>query len=136
MKATEKKGLVVHWFDARKGVRNIRTELVFGFILNTRGWLGKHWSAVRMLHDEWLNLDSKLSRPVKFESKDAVRLFFFFFSFSSHFNRFFEQVMKYFEEQIHLKGAELFLVTTKDTDSDKLYILPNEEGHLPTRESQ
>ena len=43
--------------------------------------------------------------------------------------------MTYFEEQIHLKGAEVFLVTEKDTDPEKLYILPNEDGHLPTREN-
>jgi len=88
MKAVIKRDFVVHWYDARKGARNIRTDLVFGFIINTNGWFGRHWSALRQFDGDWYNLDSKLSAPKKFENLDAVSLFFFFFFFLSlsHFN--------------------------------------------------
>lgn len=73
-KAVMKKGFIVHWYDARKGARNIRTELVHGFIINTNGWFGRHWAAIKKIEGEWFNLDSKLSAPKRFETLDAVNL--------------------------------------------------------------
>ena len=66
----------VVWFDHRKGIEVLLSELakygdrLLGMIVNfpTRKllgiWQGRHWVAVRKLHGMWYNLDSENAAPV------------------------------------------------------------------------
>ncbi|CAG8448209.1 2959_t:CDS:2 [Acaulospora colombiana] len=103
--------LDVQWFDARKVIQFTDSTL-FGIILNvpiTRFlfWKSHHWITVKPIYGDdadeetvIYNLDSKLSKPVKFDSVD--------------------QVYRFLEDIVYHKDGQLILVKSrpKFIDSD------------------
>ncbi|CAG8474664.1 5328_t:CDS:2 [Dentiscutata erythropus] len=74
--------LELQWFDARRDIRTViqfTDPTLFGIILNTQSsrlyfWSSNHWIAVKPFFSdneetpEIYNLDSKLSKPLKFDN--------------------------------------------------------------------
>ncbi|CAG8650946.1 36448_t:CDS:2, partial [Racocetra persica] len=74
--------LEIQWFDSRKDIRTViqfTDPTLFGIILNTQTsrlyfWTSNHWIAVKPFFNneggipEIYNLDSKLPKPIKFDS--------------------------------------------------------------------
>ncbi|CAG8482539.1 24863_t:CDS:2 [Gigaspora rosea] len=81
--------LEIQWFDARKDIRTViqfTDPTLFGIILNTQAtrlyfWTSNHWIAVKPFFSDdkeipdIYNLDSKLSKPLKFDDIDQVYRF-------------------------------------------------------------
>lgn len=84
--ALDSRGKDVVWFDRRKGVEGLLSEVagygdrLLGLIVNlsTKRWLGmwqgRHWVALRKLQGVWYNLDSDATAPTCFvNGEDGLR---------------------------------------------------------------
>ncbi|RUS75307.1 hypothetical protein EGW08_016928 [Elysia chlorotica] len=82
MAALQDKGYETIWFDKRKNVSVLVPEKIMGFILNTPSAFHfgplrlalhcKHWIALRWLHGQYMNLDSKLVAPAPIGDEDQL----------------------------------------------------------------
>ncbi|CAG8485500.1 1689_t:CDS:2 [Gigaspora margarita] len=106
--------LEIQWFDARKDIRTViqfTDPTLFGIILNTQAtrlyfWTSNHWIAVKPFFSddketppEIYNLDSKLSKPLKFDN--------------------IEQVYRFLGTTVYKEGGQIFIVKSK----------PNKDGN-------
>ncbi|CAG8440585.1 6151_t:CDS:2, partial [Scutellospora calospora] len=80
--ALQQYGLEIQWFDSRKDIRTViqfTDPTLFGIILNIQSsrlvfWSSNHWIAVKPFFSddgkipEIYNLDSKLSKPSKYDN--------------------------------------------------------------------
>eukprot|EP00160_Parvularia_atlantis_P018869 Unigene7163_Nuclearia_a/m.21976 Unigene7163_Nuclearia_a/g.21976 ORF Unigene7163_Nuclearia_a/g.21976 Unigene7163_Nuclearia_a/m.21976 type:complete len:183 (-) Unigene7163_Nuclearia_a:2-550(-) len=67
-----REGLHVVWMDARRDVRRLRLNAVFGLVLNVATFWGRHWLALRRIDGVWYNLDSKQAAPAALDDDDAL----------------------------------------------------------------
>ncbi|GFR99503.1 josephin-like protein [Elysia marginata] len=82
MAALQDKGYETIWFDKRKNVNRLVLQNIMGFILNTPSAFHfgplrlalhcKHWIALRFLHGQYMNLDSKLTSPVAIGDEEKL----------------------------------------------------------------
>ncbi|XP_012275269.1 josephin-2 isoform X1 [Orussus abietinus] len=109
MAALQRKGREVVWFDKRRDPKCLCLDNIEGFILNvpTEYRLGfvllplkkRHWIALRKIHGTFYNLDSKLDVPQLIGTDN--------------------ELLAYLKEQVDSKEKELFLVVSKEVDSQQ-----------------
>ena len=91
MAAAQQAGHVVKWYDRRRGLPQLRLDLLLGLIVNVppqglgKLFGGHHWFAVRQVapggdndnlaDNDWYNLNSQFAKPLCIGSQDEVLLY-------------------------------------------------------------
>ncbi|XP_061771272.1 josephin-2 [Nerophis ophidion] len=115
MAALQSRDLAAVWWDKRRTVDSLHIAKVQGFILNvpSRVSLGpvffpvrrRHWLAVRQVHGQFYNLDSKLKSPACIGGDAQLRTFL--------------------GEQLSQDVAEMLLVVRRDVEEDGSWLNPD-----------
>lgn len=121
MAALQRKGREAVWFDKRRDPKCLCLDNIEGFILNvpTEYKLGfvllplkrRHWIALKKIHGAFYNLDSKLDSPQLIGKENDL--------------------LVYLKDQIDSKEKELFLVVSREIDSNQGWLInaySNNEG--------
>ncbi|XP_043255056.1 josephin-2 [Colletes gigas] len=113
MAALQRKGLEAVWFDKRRDPKCLCLDNIEGFILNVPSEykLGfvllplkrRHWIALKKIHGAFYNLDSKLDSPQLIGKE--------------------HDLLVYLKDQIDSKEKELFLVVSKEIDSNQGWLI-------------
>lgn len=113
MAALQRRGREAVWFDKRRDPKCLCLDKIEGFILNvpTEYKLGfvllplkrRHWIALKKIHGAFYNLDSKLDSP-QLIGKD-------------------NELLVYLKDQIDNKEKELFLVVSREIDSNQGWLM-------------
>ncbi|CAK9813979.1 Josephin-like protein [Anthophora quadrimaculata] len=113
MAALQQRGREAVWFDKRRDPKCLCLDNIEGFILNvpTEYKLGfvllplkrRHWIALKKIHGAFYNLDSKLDSPQLIGKENDL--------------------LTYLKDQIHSKEKELFLVVSREIDSNQGWLI-------------
>ncbi|CAK9822387.1 Josephin-like protein [Anthophora retusa] len=113
MAALQRRGREAVWFDKRRDPKCLCLDNIEGFILNvpTEYKLGfvllplkrRHWIALKKIHGAFYNLDSKLDSPQLIGKENDL--------------------LTYLKDQIHSKEKELFLVVSREIDSNQGWLI-------------
>ncbi|XP_058797905.1 josephin-2 [Phymastichus coffea] len=113
MAALQKRGCEAVWFDKRRDPKCLCLDNIQGFILNVPtdykfGFVllplkRRHWIALKKIDGTFYNLDSKLDCP-QLIGKET-------------------ELLTYLKEQIESKEKELFLVVSREIDSNQGWLM-------------
>ncbi|OAD58185.1 Josephin-2 [Eufriesea mexicana] len=113
MAALQRREREAIWFDKRRDLKYLCLDNIEGFILNvtTEYKLGfillplkrRHWIALKKIHGAFYNLDSKLDSPQLIGKE--------------------HDLLVYLKDQIDNKEKELFLVVSREIDSNQGWLI-------------